>query len=139
MNANWNPDNRQLNVNANDPGNANSNLGVRLSRSFLIASHIFYPATEHSAYFLQIFLHFEVLVLTDETTIKSQAEKQLQDLYLGAGFQEKWLLKVFGMAVSGCDKFNGFQNCGFQFFSDAILFVLGASGDRLMSMFIKFV
>jgi len=33
VNANWNPDDRQLNVNANDSGNANDNLGLRLSRS----------------------------------------------------------------------------------------------------------
>src|SRR3989344_809203 len=33
VDANWNPDDRQLNVNANDPGNVNGNLGLRLSRS----------------------------------------------------------------------------------------------------------
>jgi len=32
-NANWNPDNSQLNVNANNLGNSNDNLGCRLSRS----------------------------------------------------------------------------------------------------------
>lgn len=32
-NANWNPDNRQLNANANDPDNASDDLGARPSRS----------------------------------------------------------------------------------------------------------
>lgn len=139
MNANWNPDNRRLNVNANDPGNANSNLGVRLSRSFLIASHVFYPAAKHSSDFLQVFLRFEVVFLVDETAIKSQAEKQFQDFCLGAGFQEKRLFEVFRLAVSGCDKLNGFQKRIFQFFPDAILFVFGKSGNRLVSIFVKFI
>lgn len=34
VNANWNPDNHQLNVNANDLTNQNSNLGVRPTRCF---------------------------------------------------------------------------------------------------------
>jgi hypothetical protein len=33
VDANWNPDNRQFNVNVNDPGDSNDNLGARLSRS----------------------------------------------------------------------------------------------------------
>lgn len=59
VNANWNPDvdNRQLNVNANDPDNADDNLGGRLSRSFLVGFEIFNPAAKHLADLLQIFFH----------------------------------------------------------------------------------
>jgi len=34
VNVNWNPDDGQLNVNANDLENQNPNLGARPSRSF---------------------------------------------------------------------------------------------------------
>lgn len=38
VNANWNPVNRKLNVNANDAGNQNDNLGCRLSRRSISSS-----------------------------------------------------------------------------------------------------
>lgn len=43
VDSNWNPDDRQLNVNANDPDNVNDNLGLRLSRSLLPSSSFFPP------------------------------------------------------------------------------------------------
>lgn len=38
LNANWNPDNRQVKVNSNDSGNRNPNLGARSSVMFIVFS-----------------------------------------------------------------------------------------------------
>ncbi|MFA5021274.1 MAG: hypothetical protein WC517_04420 [Patescibacteria group bacterium] len=55
-NSNWNPDNRQLDVNADDADNANDNLGCRPSRSSIVSiamAAVFYPAIDHFAVFYQ--------------------------------------------------------------------------------------
>jgi len=75
VNANWNPDDGRLNVNADDPDNSNSNLGCRLSRrlfgacmhcpyswwrepSLFQVPRILDPTLRHFATFYDIFLKF---------------------------------------------------------------------------------
>lgn len=55
MNANWNPNDGRLSVNANDLDNQNDNLGCRLSRRSLlvVGSSVLDPSLGHAANFLE--------------------------------------------------------------------------------------
>ena len=94
VNVNWNPDNRKLNVNANDPDNVNDNLGGRFSRSFLAGFEILNPAAEHLADLLQAFFGFEIFLVFNNLKVKRQPIKYFKYFYFSVCFNKISIFEV---------------------------------------------
>ncbi|MCX6808219.1 MAG: hypothetical protein NTW50_00940 [Candidatus Berkelbacteria bacterium] len=75
-NANWNPDNRKVNLNDNNADNSNENLGVRFLVRELFLLEGFPPATKHTADLGKVGLCLENLCFIDELQLKQEAEFQ---------------------------------------------------------------
>lgn len=71
-NANWNTDNGQLNLNANNPDNSNSDNGVRSTVSDL--GKRLKPAAEHFTNLGELGLSLEDFRFVDETKFEEQSK-----------------------------------------------------------------
>ena len=101
VHANWNPRNRQVNVNWNEPGNSNDKLGARpaivvIIRSFKLfrfcvrsVSYELHPTAEHLPDFAKTSGKFEITFVRDDAQLKTHADKEFQQFALCMG-SEKW-------------------------------------------------
>jgi len=90
VHANWNPRNRQVNVNWNEPENSNDKLGARPAIVVIICSfklfrfcirtvpHEFHPAAEHLPDFAKTSGKLEIAFVRDNAQLETHTDKEFQ-------------------------------------------------------------
>jgi len=85
--SNWNSDNGQVNVNNDNVGNSDDNIGARLPVRGILKNGIlvgwlrntFEPATSHSAHFTRKSLHLKDFGFTDKLQIKIETQLKAEN------------------------------------------------------------
>lgn len=93
--SNWNSDNGQVNVNNDDVGNSDDNIGARLPVRGILEGDVlvgwlgktFEPATSHFAYFTCEGLHLKYFGFAHKFQIKVKPQLKAQYFKLSTGTQ----------------------------------------------------
>jgi len=126
VHANWNPRNRQVNVNWNEPGNSNDKLGarpavvvtIRSFKSFRFCvraiSYEFHPAAEHLPDLAKTSGKFEVALVRDDAQLKTHADKEFQQFAFCMSPEERRLTERSGHGVRFKDGFKEYKEVLFN-------------------------
>ena len=102
--SNWNSDNGQVNVNNDNVGNSDDNIGARLPVRGILKSSIlvgwlsktFEPAASHSAHFTRKSLHLKDFGFTHKLQIKIKTQLKTEYFKLGTSAEQESNFLCFG-------------------------------------------
>jgi hypothetical protein len=126
VHANWNPRNRQVNVNWNESENSNAKLGARPAivvaiRSFKLfrfcagaVSYEFHPAAEHLPDLAKASGKFEIAFVRDDAQLETHADEEFQQFAFRMGPEEGCFAKRPGHGVCFKDGFEEYKKVLFN-------------------------